>query len=502
MKTCFVISSIGSEDTPKRTKADALLEYVIKPVLEPLGYEVTRADAIAAPNNINRGIVEYLEDADLVVADVHDHNPNVFYELGIRNVVNKPYILIKKQGERLPFDIEGNRAINHPFPEIESEDGEEIRKKYEKTIEKTKDTLTRFTVEAEKNKEAAAENPASLYLKRIKIINTLENQKKTLRYAAILATIVVAGVLSFLAFNIMEHDVTIQNITSGYENKLDDLSLSNWKNALNQQSMQIESDIYDNIDMVIFATLEFETHLKYAYNKGPHILGSGHMLTPTEFIKGLKENGNFVGPFEKEFQTTPISAYVYLAEHGDPCTFVAYPYLDHMERDGIGRGLQTCDFMDDNELIVADIHASTGTTDYSFAIAKNVDLVPNDSKVDLIISTAVDLLKFSEQVENNIHLDKVRYVLENRNSQIIFDCMKDGCPLNYKEKAVWEKERGTFNKHSQPLTYNLGDFPGYAEYESIDLTNSKLSKPHRNSMLLEGWTLHVLLPKDDPAHDK
>ena len=81
-KTCFVISSIGNENDEKRRKADALLEYVIKQALEPMGYDVMRADEIAAPNSINRGIVEHLEDSDLVVADIHDHNPNVFYELG------------------------------------------------------------------------------------------------------------------------------------------------------------------------------------------------------------------------------------------------------------------------------------------------------------------------------------------------------------------------------------------------------------------------------------
>ena len=204
-----------------------------------------------------------------------------------------------------------------------------------------------------------------------------------------------------------------------------------------------------------------------------------------------------MGIFEKDFTTTPISAYVYVMEHGDPCTFVAYAHLDTMVRDNIGRELKSCTFMDNHEFIIADIHASTGTVDYSFATVANVDLELNDGKVDLIVSTATDLVKLSEKIKTNIHIDDVRYVLENRYDEIVFDCMKKECPLDYKTKALDENENDEFDKYSQPLTYNLGDFSGYYEHENIELDNNRLDKIPRNSILLEGWTLHVLLPKDD-----
>ena len=50
--------------------------------------------------------------------------------------------------------------------------------------------------------------------------------------------------------------------------------------------------------------------------------------------------------------------------------------------------------------------------DYSFATVVNVELKFNDGKIDLIVSTATDLARFSENIKNNIHVDDVRYVLE------------------------------------------------------------------------------------------
>ena len=148
--------------------------------------------------------------------------------------------------------------------------------------------------------------------------------------------------------------------------------------------------------------------------------------------------------------------------------------------------------MKDRDFLLADIHASTGTIDYSFAVVTKVDLDPKDDKTDLIVSTAVDLAEFSKQISNNIYMDEVRFVLENRYGEVVFDCMKDQCPLNYKKIAEDQNDIGKFDKYSSGLTYNLGNYPGYYEYDSVELDNSHLKWEPRNAILLEGWMLHVL----------
>lgn len=111
-KTCFIISSIGKEGSEIRAKADEKFDLIFKPVLNELDYGVTRADKIGSPGSISREIVENIISSDLVIADVSDENPNVFYELAIRNAVKKPVIVFKGLEQIMPFDIYDKRAIS------------------------------------------------------------------------------------------------------------------------------------------------------------------------------------------------------------------------------------------------------------------------------------------------------------------------------------------------------------------------------------------------------
>lgn len=112
-KRCFVIGPIGKEGSPERDGANWVLQYILKPVLEhpPFNYDVKRADDFAEPGLITAQVITWLIDADLVIADLTGHNPNAFYELGIRHMVEKPVIHMSKDVEDLPFDIKDHRAL-------------------------------------------------------------------------------------------------------------------------------------------------------------------------------------------------------------------------------------------------------------------------------------------------------------------------------------------------------------------------------------------------------
>jgi hypothetical protein len=110
-KTCFIISTIGKEGEEEHEIANQKLKFVFKPVLEKLGYDVKRADGEDMPGSISRKNVERIINSELAIADISDLNANVFYELAIRNAVNKPVILIRKPGQVPPFDIKDIRAI-------------------------------------------------------------------------------------------------------------------------------------------------------------------------------------------------------------------------------------------------------------------------------------------------------------------------------------------------------------------------------------------------------
>jgi len=106
-KTCFVVSPIGNDGSPERIHADWVLEGIIKPVFTEhyANYKIIRADKMPAPGLIDVQIIEQLLDAELVIADITTLNPNVFYEIGVRHVVNKPIIHMCRYGDTIPFDI-------------------------------------------------------------------------------------------------------------------------------------------------------------------------------------------------------------------------------------------------------------------------------------------------------------------------------------------------------------------------------------------------------------
>lgn len=110
-KVCFVISPIGEEDSDTRKRSDQVLKHIITGPIEQLGYEVIRADKISEPGIITSQIIEHIVEAALVIADLTEKNPNVFYELALRHAIRKPLVQIIKTGEVIPFDVAATRII-------------------------------------------------------------------------------------------------------------------------------------------------------------------------------------------------------------------------------------------------------------------------------------------------------------------------------------------------------------------------------------------------------
>ena len=104
-KKCFVIMPFSSTKSYSEAKWTEIFKYIIKPAVEEsgLGYECERS--VAARENIIKGILEALNQANLVIADLTDNNPNVFYELGVRHTLTNRTILIAQGEEHIPFDL-------------------------------------------------------------------------------------------------------------------------------------------------------------------------------------------------------------------------------------------------------------------------------------------------------------------------------------------------------------------------------------------------------------
>lgn len=82
-----------------------VLKSLITPAGVKAGFEVVTAKRDGS-DVIQATIVNNLLDADLVIVDLSDHNPNVLFELGLRMANDKPIALIRAIGTPPIFDVD------------------------------------------------------------------------------------------------------------------------------------------------------------------------------------------------------------------------------------------------------------------------------------------------------------------------------------------------------------------------------------------------------------
>ena len=82
-----------------------VLNALITPAGVEAGFSVETARKEGS-DIIQATIVNELLSADLVVADLTDHNPNVLFELGLRMAFDKPVALIRAEGTAPIFDVD------------------------------------------------------------------------------------------------------------------------------------------------------------------------------------------------------------------------------------------------------------------------------------------------------------------------------------------------------------------------------------------------------------
>lgn len=151
MKRCFIISPIGEENSDIRKRSDQLLKHIIQPACEAENIECTRIDQVSGSDTITDSILTELQTADLVIADLTDHNPNCFYELGYRAALEKPLIQMKNHSTPIPFDISAIRTIDYDLNDLD---------KVVTTKEKLQETIHSFKFDTAENttKEHTTDN--------------------------------------------------------------------------------------------------------------------------------------------------------------------------------------------------------------------------------------------------------------------------------------------------------------------------------------------------------
>jgi len=94
-----------------------VLQSLITPAGRQAGFTVTTANRQGS-DVIQSTIVNDLLKADLVIADLTEHNPNVLFELGLRMAFDKPVALIRAKGTDAIFDVDNMLRVYDYDPNL------------------------------------------------------------------------------------------------------------------------------------------------------------------------------------------------------------------------------------------------------------------------------------------------------------------------------------------------------------------------------------------------
>ena len=92
---CFVIGQMTDQKVDMG-RLERLRDKVLRPYLEPKGYTVVLPGDPSDSPDILSSVMQRIDTADILVADLTGNNPNVYYELGARHSLGLPYVLVSE----------------------------------------------------------------------------------------------------------------------------------------------------------------------------------------------------------------------------------------------------------------------------------------------------------------------------------------------------------------------------------------------------------------------
>lgn len=102
---CFIIMPISDPEGYEPGHFQHVFEDLFAPACEKAGYEALRADQVRETNLIHLDVLQRIIDSPMVLCDLSSRNPNVLFELGLRQAFDKPVALVQEVGTPQIFDI-------------------------------------------------------------------------------------------------------------------------------------------------------------------------------------------------------------------------------------------------------------------------------------------------------------------------------------------------------------------------------------------------------------
>lgn len=143
--TCFVIMPFSSPPGYDSDHFTKVYEQIFKPAIEKAGYKAHRADEDKLSTSIVEKIFKAVSECPIALCDLSSGNPNVLYELGLRNAYDLPVVLVKDDKTKFIFDVSGISTIQY--------DSHRLYENVETAKKNITEALTEYKKKSENNEE-------------------------------------------------------------------------------------------------------------------------------------------------------------------------------------------------------------------------------------------------------------------------------------------------------------------------------------------------------------
>ena len=139
---CFVIMPITDPDGYDKGHFKKVYEDIFKVAINNAGFFPIRADEVLQTNFIHLDILQKLVESPMAICDLSSRNPNVLFELGLRQAFDMPTVLVQECGNPKIFDIAPMRITDYR-KELRYRDVLEDQKSIEAAISATKEATSK-----------------------------------------------------------------------------------------------------------------------------------------------------------------------------------------------------------------------------------------------------------------------------------------------------------------------------------------------------------------------
>ncbi len=110
---CFVIMPISDQDGYQSGHFQKVYDQIFIPAIEEAGYTSYRVDENKISDSIITKIFAAIQDCPMAICDLSSRNPNVLYELGLRQAYDMPVVLVQDEKTNRIFDVSGINTIEY-----------------------------------------------------------------------------------------------------------------------------------------------------------------------------------------------------------------------------------------------------------------------------------------------------------------------------------------------------------------------------------------------------